>query len=40
LKTLYLTLPYLTFGANDTIRRRPALRPPGGSNAHPRKVKG
>jgi len=35
-----LTLPYLTFGADDTIRRRPALRPSGGSIAHPREAKG
>jgi len=35
-----LTLPYLTFGADDTIRRRPALRPSDGSIAHPREAKG
>jgi len=36
----YLTLPYLTFGANDTLRHRSVLRPSGGSIAHPHKAKG
>jgi len=36
----YLTLPYLTFGADDTLRRHPALKPSGGPIAHSRKAKG
>jgi len=34
-----LTLPYLTLGADDTLKRHPVLRPSGGSIAHARKAK-
>jgi len=36
----HLTLPYFTFGADDTLRRHPALRPSDGPIVHPRKAKG